>query len=103
MPENAGQLSGLIRNALPVIMRQRVIDAVIRAQAIAGGPVTSQQARAAKASAGPVLGHSRAFTQAAAAITRMGPDELGRLLHAVGRDRKGCARWWVEVPGGDPA
>lgn len=90
-----------VREALPALMRARVLGAVLAAQAIEGGPVTSQQARAALRS--PVLRHARAFTGVASRVARLGPDELGRVLRAAGRDRKGFALWWVEVPGGDSA
>lgn len=92
-PESAGQLPDLLRQALPFVLRSRVLDAILTAQVRAGGPVTSHQARAAASA--PVLGHSRAFTEVAAAISRLGPDETGRVLVAVGADRKGIARWWV--------
>ena len=99
MPTNADQrrptptrLNVAIRDALPLLMRTRVIDAVLAAQRLALEPVTSAQARAAK----PVLGHARAFTEAARVIAQLGPDERGRRLCAAGVDRKGFARWWVE-------
>jgi hypothetical protein len=73
-----------------------VLDAVLAAQALAGGPVTSHEARAAR----PCMRHARAFTELARAVCRLGPDELGRVLHPAGTDRKGCARWWVAVAAG---
>lgn len=82
-------------------MRPHVLDAVLAAQAFAGGPVTSQEARDAART--PVFRHARAFTEAAAAITRLGPDERGRSLRAAGTNRKGVALWWVEVPHGPAA
>jgi hypothetical protein len=94
VPINADQLGALIRDALPALMRQRVLEAVLAAQALAAGPVTSREARASR----PVLRHARAFTGLARAIARMGPDERGRTLHAAGKDRKGCALWWVHGP-----
>jgi hypothetical protein len=80
---------------MPLLVRPFVLDAVQAAQALAGGPVTSQEARAAALR--PVLRHARAFSAAAAVIARLGPDEHGRSLRAVGRDRKGVALWWVET------
>jgi len=100
-PVSSHPLTDVIRVALPLLMRARVTDAVLSAQLIAGGPVTSQQARAATAH--PVMPHARAFTELARAITRLGPDERGRELHAVAPDRKGIARWWVREPSGPEA
>lgn len=85
----------IINDALPLLMRERVLDAVLAAQSKVGGPVTSQQARAARRA--PVLSGPRKFTDVAAQIARLGPDERGRVLHAVGADRKGVARWWVST------
>lgn len=101
MPVIAGQLPELIRDAIPLLVRPLVLDAVQAAQAIAGGPVTSQEAR--EAAVRPVLRHARAFTEAAAAIARLGADDRGRVLRAAGRDRKGVALWWVEEPNGRAA
>jgi len=89
------RLNAAIRDAMPLLLRRRVIDAVLAAQRLALGPVTSAQARAAQ----PVLGHARAFTEVASAVARLGPDELGRRLCPAGTDRKGFARWWVEGRG----
>lgn len=94
VPENAGRLRNMICDAMPLLLRSRVLDAVLAAQTHAGAPVTSQQARAASPTR--VLGHARAFTEVAAAIARLGPDAGGRVLVAAGTDRKGVARWWVE-------
>lgn len=88
-------MSAAIRDALPLLLRSRVIDAVLGAQRLALGPVTSAQARAAQ----PLLSHARAFTAVALAIARLGPDERGRRLCAAGVDRKGFALWWVEERG----
>jgi len=85
-------LGGQIRDALPLLVRRRVIDAVLAAQELELGPVTSAQARAMK----PVLAHARAFTEVARVVARLGPDERGRVLCAAGIDRKGFARWWVQ-------
>jgi hypothetical protein len=87
-------LARTIANALPLLMRERVLEAVLAAQALHGGPVTAQQARAIRAQ--PVMSHARAFTEVAWQITRLGPDEYGRVLCAAGKDRKGLALWWVE-------
>jgi hypothetical protein len=91
-PNDADALPALISDLLPALMRSRVLDAVLAAQAIAAGPVTSREARAAR----PVLLHARAFTEAARAVARLGPDERGRVLRCAGTDRKRFARWWVE-------
>lgn len=80
-------------------MRARVIDAVLAAQSVMREPVTSQEARAAQ----PVMRHTRAFTEVAAQVAKLGPDERGRVLCAAGRDRKGLALWWVQEPSGDRA
>lgn len=85
-------LYDLIEDALPLLMRARILDAVVAAQAVAGQPVTSHEARAAR----PVTRHARAFTTLAWSISRLGPDERGRVLCSAGRDRKGFALWWVE-------
>jgi hypothetical protein len=94
-------LDGTIRDGLPLVMRGRVIEAVLAAQRIAGEPVTAQQARATHRE--PIMRSARSFSDAARAIARTGPDELGRVLRRVGRDRAGFVRWWVEVPHGNPA
>jgi hypothetical protein len=91
-PINADALPALICDLLPTLMRSRVLDAVLAAQAIAEGPVTSREARAAR----PVLRHARAFTEAARAVALLGPDERGRVLRSAGPDRQRFARWWVE-------
>lgn len=75
-------------------MRERVLEAVLVAQSAQGGPVTAQQARAVRTE--PVMPHARAFTEVAWQITRLGPDEYGRVLCAAGKDRKGLTLWWVE-------
>jgi hypothetical protein len=85
-------LARLVNDALPLLMRKRVIDAVLAAQAGALGPVTSAEARRAK----PVLRNARSFSDCARRIAQMGPDEHGRALHRAGRDRNGFALWWVE-------
>jgi hypothetical protein len=77
--------------------RAQIIDAVLAAQAV-GGPVTSREALAFK----PILPHARAFTNLALVITRLGPDERGRVLHSAGTDRKGFALWWVTGPEDEP-
>jgi hypothetical protein len=96
----SGALHATIAAALPLLMRARVLDAVLAAQAVLSEPVTSAQARAAR----PVMRHARAFTELARAIARLGPDERGRVLCPVLPDRKGFARWWVqEQPSGPEA
>lgn len=81
-----------MQQALPLLVRRQVIDAVLRAQSLSLEPVTSAQARAAK----PILAHARSFTEVARVIAQLGPDERGRRLRDAGVDRKGFARWWVE-------
>lgn len=93
-PYTPGVLDQVIHDALPRLMQPRVIDAVLEAQAIRGAPVTSQEARTLGKS--PVMRHTRAFTEVAWRIARLGPDERGRVLCAAGKDRKGLALWWVE-------
>lgn len=96
-PGNAGErrsLGATIDDALPLLLRARVLDAVLAAQTEAAGPVTSQEARGAAGR--PLLRHARAFTELAWRVTRLGPDERGRLLHGAGTSRKGLALWWVE-------
>ena len=93
-------LDGTIRDGV-LVMRGRVIGAVLAAQRILGEPVTAQQARATRVE--PIMRSARSFSDAARAIARSGPDELGRVLRRVGRDRAGCVRWWVEVADGDSA
>lgn len=92
-------LHDLIVDALPLLMRGPVLDAVVAAQAIAGQPVTSHEARTAR----PVTRHARAFTGLCWSISRLGPDERGRVLRSAGRDRKGFALWWVEERRGPDA
>lgn len=84
-------------------MRGRVLDAVLAAQALAGGPVTSQEARLAAYKIVPLTRHARSFTELARAVSQMGPDARGRVLHRAGVDRKGFALWWVEEPNGRQA
>jgi hypothetical protein len=92
-------LPGAIGDALPVLMRQWVIGAVLEAQALAGGPVTSHEVRASR----PILRSARALTELALVVARLGADEHGRTLHAAGKDRKGFALWWVQVPQAEAA
>lgn len=91
-------LDQLIRDALPSLMRARIIDAVLKAQRIEGEPVTARQARAVEHE--PLMQSPRSFSDAANAIARMGPDESGRVLHRVAMNRKRIIRWWVEEPRG---
>lgn len=106
LPGNAGErrtlagssLGGTIEDALPLLLRRRVIDAVLEAQDKVGAPVTSQEARSATRR--PLLRHVRAFTELCWRVCRLGPDERGRSLHAAGKDRKGLALWWVQEPDG---
>lgn len=93
-------LQRTIRDSRPLLLRQRIIEAVLKAQRQEGGPVSSQRVRAS--SAEPLLRHARALTELAWQISRLGPDELGRRLHAAGTDRKGAALWWVQEPLGRP-
>jgi hypothetical protein len=86
----------MIRDGLPLLMRERIIEAVLTAQRIAGEPVTAQQARATRSE--PIMRSARSFSDAARAIVRAGPDPRGRVLRRAGRDRAGVVRWWVEEP-----
>ena len=86
------ELAPLIRDALPLLMRDRVIGAVLAAQAVLGAPVTAREARQARL----VMRHARAFTEVAQAIARLGPDDRGRELCFAGTDRNGFALWWVK-------
>lgn len=84
----------MIRDALPVLMRDRIIDAVLAAQRVCGEPVTARQARAMRSE--PIMRSARSFSDAARAIAGAGPDPRGRVLCRVGRNRAGVVRWWVE-------
>ena len=86
----------IVREGLPLLMRERIIEAVLAAQRITGEPVTAQQARATRAE--PIMRSARSFSDAARAIARQGPDPGGRVLRRVGRDRTGVVLWWVEEP-----
>jgi hypothetical protein len=85
-------LAPLIRDALPLLLRDRVVDAVLAAQTALGAPVTSREARDALL----VMRTPRAFTEVAQAISKLGPDERGRELCFAGTDRNGFALWWVK-------
>lgn len=85
-------LAPLIRDALPLLLRDRVVDAVLAAQTQLGSPVTAREARDALL----VMRHARAFTEVAQAIARLGPDDRGRELCFAGTDRNGFALWWVK-------
>jgi hypothetical protein len=87
-------LATLIRGALPLLMRERIIEAVLRAQHALGEPVTSEQAR--MASPEPIMRSARSFSDTARAVARLGADEQGRVLHRVGGHRQRFVRWWVE-------
>jgi hypothetical protein len=93
-------LERTIRDSRPLLLRRRIIDAVLQAQRQQAGPVTSQEVRASARE--PLLRHARALTELAWQVSRLGPDELGRRLHAAGTDRKGLALWWVQEPLGRP-
>jgi hypothetical protein len=91
-------LAPTIRDALPLLMREQVIDAVLAAQAIAGAPVTAQEARAA--TSGPVMRNAKSFSECARRIAELGADEQGRTLRCAGRDRLNVLLWWVSIGGG---
>lgn len=90
------KLNRTIENALPLLFRERVIDAVLRTQSAFGGPVTANEVRAAQPA--PLLRHSRALTELCHQIVELGPDEKGRALYRAGKDRTGLLLWWVEAP-----
>jgi len=81
----------MIRDALPLLLRGRVVDAVLAAQTALGAPVTAREARDALL----VMRTPRSFTDVAQAIARLGPDDRGRELCSAGTDRNGFALWWV--------
>lgn len=83
-----------IQDALPLLMRDRIIESVLAAQRIAGEPVTAQEARATRPE--PIMRSARSFSDAAKAVARMGPDAQGRVLRCAGPNRKRLVRWWVE-------
>jgi hypothetical protein len=96
MRGSAVKLSKTIEVALPLLMRERVIDAVIEAQTQHGEPVTAQEVRASQPQ--PLMRHTRALTEVAQDIAAIGPDERGRRLLCAGKDRNGLLLWWVTAP-----
>ena len=88
------KLAKTIERALPLLMRARVIDAVLETQIRLGSPVTAQEVRAGQRT--PLMRHSRALTEVAHQIAELGADERGRRLHLAGKDRTGVLLWWVE-------
>lgn len=82
------------RDAMPLLMRARIIEAVLAAQRSAGEPVTAAEARLARSE--PVMRNARSFSEVAKAIAELGPDERGRVLRCAGFDRNKFALWWVE-------
>jgi len=91
-------LAPIIQGALPLLMRDRLIDAVLKAQAITGSPVTAQEARATSE---PVMRNARTFSECARRIAQLGADSRGRTLHCAGRDRLNVLLWWVSVTSHD--
>lgn len=91
----------IARDAIALLMRARVIDAVLTAQRIAGEPVTAREARSVRPE--PVMRNARSFTELAKAIAQLGPDEQGRVLRCAGLDRQRFALWWVEESHGASA
>lgn len=94
MTNRKNSLEAVSRDAMPLLMRARIIGAVLTAQRAAGAPVTAREARSAKAE--PVMRNARSFSEVAKAIARLGPDEQGRVLRCAGFDRQHFALWWVE-------
>lgn len=81
---------------MPLLLRARVIDAVLKTQTAYGSPVTAQEVRAAQPT--PLMRHTRALTELCHDITQLGPDEQGRTLHCAGRNRERLLLWWVQEP-----
>lgn len=81
---------------MPLLLRARVIDAVLKTQTAYGSPVTAQEVRAAQPT--PLMRHTRALTELCHDITQLGPDEQGRSLHCAGRNRERLLLWWVQEP-----
>lgn len=79
---------------MPLLLRSRVIDAVLKTQTAFGEPVTAQEIRAAQAT--PLMRHTRALTEICHDISQLGPDEQGRTLHCAGRNRERLLVWWVQ-------
>jgi hypothetical protein len=92
-------LAPLVRDALPLLMRAQVIDAVLAAQIQAGAPVTAQEARLVARE--PVMRSAKSFSECARRIAQLGADEQGRSLHCTGRDRLNVLLWWVSVTSHD--
>jgi hypothetical protein len=90
------KLAKTIEVALPVLMRERVIDAVLATQTMHGEPVTAQEGRSSQPE--PLMRHTRALTEVAQDIAALGPDERGRRLLSAGKDRNGLLLWWVQLP-----
>lgn len=92
----AVKLSQTIDLALPLLMRERVIEAILRVQTQYGEPVTAQEVRDAQEQ--PLMRHTRALTEIAHKISALGPDEQGRRLQCAGKKRTGILLWWVVEP-----
>lgn len=88
------KLNRTIEQAMPLLLRDRVIDAVLRTQNAFGSPVTAQEVRAAQAQ--PLMRHTRALTEICHAIAALGIDDQGRTLHCAGKNRVGLLLWWVK-------
>lgn len=86
-----------MNQALPLILRGKMIDSVLWAQCALGGQVT----------AADVLAHcpglrlarsAKGFAELAGAVAALGPDAQGRALVACGVDRTGAQLWHADVP-----
>jgi hypothetical protein len=85
------------KDAMPLLIRSRVLDAVRAAQAEAGGPVTAAEVLVKLSP--PIARSPRALTALLHRVAATGADETGRRL-AGDIDRLSVWRWVVE--GGDP-
>jgi hypothetical protein len=90
------KLNRTIENAMPLLLRDRVIEAVLKTQNHFGSPVTAQEVRDHQAA--PLLRHSRALTELCHQIVALGSDEDGRSLHCAGKNRERLLIWWVQEP-----
>lgn len=88
------KLNRTIEQAMPLLLRDRVIDAVLRTQNAFGSPVTAQEVRAAQAT--PLMRHTRALTEICHQIAALGFDDQGRTLCCAGKSRIGLLLWWVQ-------
>lgn len=88
------KLHRTIEQAMPLLLRARVIDAVLKTQTAYGSPVTAQEIRSAQDT--PLMRHTRQLTEICHDISQLGPDEQGRTLHCAGRNRDRLLVWWVQ-------